>query len=306
MHHDHDHAHAHHHGAPDFGRAFAVGVVLNLAFVVCEVAFGLWSNSLALLADAGHNLSDVLALLLAWGAAVLARRRPTKRHTYGLRRSTVLAALVNAVALLVVVGGIAWEAMRRFGTTSEVSGDVVIAVAAIGVIVNGATAWMFMSARRHDLNMRGAYLHMATDAAVSLGVVVAGLVMRTTGWHWIDPAIGLVIVAVILIGTLGLLRDAVNLALDAVPAHIDPVAVERYLAGLSGVVAVHDLHIWGMSTTECVLTVHLVKPDATIDDALLGRIQLELRAQFGIGHSTVQFERGDSEHLCHQSAAAVV
>ncbi len=303
-HHHHHHGHAHEHG--DFGRVFVVGIVLNLTFVVIEFSFGLWARSLALLADAGHNLSDVLALLLAWGATVLARRLPTKRHTYGLRRSSVLVALFNALSLFVVIGGIAWEAIRRFGQVVAVADEVVIAVAAVGVLINGITAWMFLAGQKHDLIVRGAYLHMATDAAVSLGVVLAGVIMRLTSWYWIDSVVSLLIVTIIMAGSTGLLRDSLSLALDAVPKNIDPESVERYLASLPGVIAVHDLHIWGMSTSEAALTVHLVKPDANIDDALLERIHHELKEQFSIGHSTVQFECGDADHPCPQAPATVV
>lgn len=290
-------AHNHGHERYDYGRAFAVGTVLNLGFVLLEAGFGFWANSLALLADAGHNLSDVLGLLLAWGATYLAGRRPTARRTYGLRRSTILAALLNAVLLLVAVGGIAWEAIRRFGHPEPVSGITVVGVAAAGVAVNTATALLFMAGRRHDLNVRGAFLHMAADAGVSAGVVLAGLVIRYTGWAWVDPAASLLVVAVIAAATWGLFRESLDLALDAVPAGIDPAAVESYLAGLPGVAAVHDLHVWGMSTTEAALTVHLIKPDGRLDDGLLARMAEELHAKFGIAHVTIQLEQG-AEHDC--------
>ncbi len=221
--------HHHDHGPANYSRAFAVGVGLNAAFVALEVVFGLLAHSLALISDAGHNLSDVLGLLLAWGAGILAKRRPSERRTYGLRRSSILAALINAVVLLVVIGGVAWEAIRRFGDPGEVAGKTVIWVAAIGIGVNGSTAWLFLSGRKGDLNIRGAFLHMASDAVLALGVVVTGFVILATGWHWLDPAASLVISGVILIGTWGLLRDSVNLALDAVPEGIDMNAVESYL-----------------------------------------------------------------------------
>jgi cobalt-zinc-cadmium efflux system protein len=306
--HDHcgGHGHGHSHAPENFDRAFAIGVALNVGFVLVEVVFGLFSNSLSLLADAGHNLSDVLGLLLAWGASALARKQPTERHTYGLRRTSVLAALTNALILLVAVGAIAWEAILRFGQPEAIESGTVILVAAIGILINGFTAWLFMSGKEQDVNIRGAYLHMAADAAISFGVVVAATAMRFTGWLWLDPVVSLAIAVVIGIGTWGLLRESLSLALDAVPASIHPSEVEAYLASLPGVEAVHDLHIWAISTTEIALTVHLVKPDAVIDDALLVQINNELRDKFKIQHSTVQFEKGDVSHPCRQAPAEVV
>ena len=302
----HGPAHAHDHTPKDFGMAFAVGIALNLAFVATEAVYGYIANSLALLADAGHNLSDVLGLALAWGATVLVKRLPTKRRTYGLRRSSILASLINAVLLLVAVGAIAWEAIGRFQHPEPVSSGIVMAVAAVGIVINGITAWLFASGSKSDVNIRGAFLHMAADAAVSLGVVIAALAMRATGWLWLDPAVSLIIVVVITVGTWGLLRHSLDLVMDAVPPHIDPSKVETYLASLPGVVAVHDLHIWGMSTTEVALTVHLVKPDAQIDDALLTKIQHELHERFQIDHTTVQFELGDAAHPCGQAPVSAV
>ena len=289
----HGHACGHAHGPADYGRAFAIGVALNLGFVAVEAACGLLSGSLALVADAGHNLSDVLGLLLAWGASILVRRRPTLRRTYGLRRSSILAALVNAVFLLVAIGAIAWEAARRFGEPGPVAGGTVIGVALIGLAVNGATALLFLRGQQHDLNIRGAFLHMAADAGVSLGVALAGVAILLTGWRWLDPAVSLAVVAIIFIGTWGLLRDSVNLALDAVPEGIDTAAVEAYLRGLPAVAGVHDLHIWAMSTTETALTAHLVLPRGRGGDALLARACRELHDRFGIEHSTLQVEHGD-------------
>ncbi len=305
----HDHAHGgagHSHAPKNFGKAFAIGVALNLGFVVVELVFGLRAHSLALVADAGHNLSDVLGLLLAWGASALARTAPTQRRTYGLRGSSILAALFNAIFLLVSVGAIAWEAIRRFNQPAEVGGNIVISVALVGIAINTATALMFMSGRKGDLNIRGAFLHMMADAAVSAGVVVAGFAILWTGFHWIDPVVSLAIAAVIVVGTWGLLRDSINLSLDAVPAGIDPTAVEQYLRELPGVVRVHDLHIWAMSTTESALTAHLVKPDGKLDDPLLLRIQDELHDRFGIEHMTVQLECGDAGCLCSQEPPHVV
>ena len=288
----------HVHASNDYNRIFAVAVALNVGFVIVEAGFGVAARSLALLADAGHNLGDVLGLLLAWGATRLAQRRPSQRRTYGWRSSSILAAMLNAGLLLVAVGGIAWEAVRRFGSPGEVAGGTVIWVAAAGVVLNTATALLFVAGRKRDLNLRAAFLHMAADAAVSAGVVVAAVVMLRTGWMWLDPTVSLVIAAVILVGTWGLLRESVDLALAAVPAGIDPAAVEAYLGGLPGVTAVHDLHIWGMSTTESALTAHLVKPDPRDDDELLARACRELHDRFGIGHATLQWERGGHPAPC--------
>jgi cobalt-zinc-cadmium efflux system protein len=290
--------HGHSHGPANYGRAFAIGVVLNLLFVGIEALYGWRSNSLSLLADAGHNLSDVLGLVLAWVATVLAQRVPTARRTYGLRRSSILASLGNALLLLAAVIGIAWEAIVRLQDPQPIASGTVMVVASIGILINGLTAWMFMAGSKSDLNVRGAFLHMAADAAVSAGVVLAALAMRYTGWLWLDPVTSLAIALVITVGTWGRLRDSIDLSMDAVPRHIDPEKVEAFLRTLPGVVAVHDLHIWAMSTTEVALTVHLVKPDARVDDALLERIGHELAERFGIGHATVQLELGEGEYDC--------
>jgi cobalt-zinc-cadmium efflux system protein len=295
--------HGHSHGPPDFGRAFAIGIALNLLFVGIEAFYGWLSNSLSLLADAGHNLSDVLGLVLAWIATVLARRVPTARRTYGLRRSSILASLGNALLLMAAVIGICWEAVLRLRHPEPIASDTVMLVAGAGILINGLTAWLFASGSKGDLNVRGAFLHMAADAAVSAGVVLAALAMRYTGWLWLDPVTSLAIALVITIGTWGLLRDSIDLSLDAVPRHIDPSAVEAYLASLPGVRAAHDLHIWAMSTTEVALTVHLVKPDAVVDDALLSQIGGELARRFGIGHATVQLELGDG--ACGQAPGSI-
>jgi cobalt-zinc-cadmium efflux system protein len=254
-HHHHDHNHGHHHHAPkNYNKAFVIGTALNIGFVAIEASFGLLTQSLALLADAGHNLSDVLGLLLAWGASVLAQQPPTQRYTYGLRRSSILAALLNAIILLLAMGAIAWESIRRFFSPNEVPGMTIIIVAAIGVVINTATALLFMSGREGDLNIRGAFWHMAADALVSVGVVLAGMAILLTGWLWFDPVVSLVIVVVVVYGTWQLLRDSVNLALDAVPREIEPQAVRQFLCERPGVEQVHDLHIWAMSTTETALT----------------------------------------------------
>jgi cobalt-zinc-cadmium efflux system protein len=293
-HHDHSHSHGHagHSHAPDnFGTAFAIGASLNAGFVVAELIFGYAANSLALISDAVHNLSDVIALLLAWGAAWLAQKQPTQRHTYGYRRASILAALFNAGLLLVAVGGIVVEAVNRFSQPEPLAGWTVVVVAAIGVAINGFTALLFMRGRHGDLNIRGAYLHMVADAGVSLGVVVAALVIMVTGWLWLDPAISLVISAVVFWSGWGLARDSVNLALDGVPRGIELVEVRDYLAGLDGVAEVHDLHVWAMSTNETALTAHLVRPGGT-DDAFLHRVCEELSHRFNIHHPTLQIEAG--------------
>jgi cobalt-zinc-cadmium efflux system protein len=293
--HGHDHAeaaHGHSHAPKDFGFAFAVGTGLNVAFIVVEVIAGLLANSVALLADAGHNLSDVLGLLMAWGASLLVKRRPTLRYTYGYGASTILAALANAVMLLVAVGAIAWEAVQRWGTEPPVSGKTVIVVAAIGIVINGFTAWLFASGRERDVNIRGAYLHMAADAVVSLGVVVAGFAMLMTGWNWLDPLVSLVIAAVIVWGTWGLLRDTMRLALHGVPSGISAARVSSRLEALPGVVSLHDLHIWPMSTTETALTCHLVMPGGHPGDAFILKATKMLHDEFEIRHATLQFEVG--------------
>ena len=309
--HSHDHSDSHSHGsckghnhshAPkNFDRAFVIGIALNFGFVVIEAIYGVLSNSLALLADAGHNLSDVLALLLAWGASVWVRRTPTERRTYGFRRSSILVALFNALVLLVAVGGIAWEAILRFMHPEPVASGTVMLVATVGIFINGFTAWLFVSGKKQDVNIRGAYLHMAADAAISLGVVVAAVVIYFTDWLWLDPVASILIAIIITLGTWGLLRESLDLALDAVPKNIHPAEVEAYLSGLPGVAAVHDLHIWSVSTTEVALTVHLVKPDAVIDDVLLSKINTALRNKFGIAHTTIQLEQGSNAHPCAQA-----
>lgn len=291
-------AHNHDHGRASYNRAFAIGVTLNAVFVVAEAAAGLLVGSVALLADAGHNLSDVLGLLLAWGAALLATRRPTEKRTYGFRRATILASLLSAVLLLVALGAIAWEAIGRFVSPAPVSGTALILVAGIGVVVNGATALLFAAGRKRDLNIRGAYLHMMADAGVSLGVVGAGVAIGLTGWLWLDPTISLAIVLIILVGTWGLLRDSLNLTMDAVPADIDSVQVRAYLSELPGVSELHDLHIWAMSTTESALTAHLVMPEPRHDEEFLIQIERVLLDRFGIDHATIQVENAPLSHAC--------
>lgn len=302
---EHDQGHGHHHGAgghshapASFGTAFAIGITLNLAYVAGEVVYGLIAHSLALLADAGHNFGDVMGLGGAWLAAILSKRQPSQRFTYGLRRTSILAALSNAIILLVVTGGIAWEGILRLLDPQPVGGFIIMVVAAAGILINGVTAFMFMSGRKGDLNIKGAFMHMASDALVALGVVVAGAIILWTGWLWLDPAISLVVSAIIVIGTWSLLRDSVSLSLDAVPTSVDESKVAKFLKNLPGVIEIHDLHIWGMSTTETALTVHLVRPGATLDDKMLHHTAEELKEHFGIGHATFQVENGSNEYAC--------
>lgn len=280
----------------------AAGVSLNAAFVAAEVVAGIQAGSLSLLADAGHNASDVLGLLLAWGASWLARRPPSRRYTWGLRRSTIYAALANAVLLLVACGGIAWEAVHRLREPAPVAGSVVIAVAAIGVVINTLTALLFIKGHA-DANVRGAYLHMAADAAVSLGVVVAGVAIAATGLTWIDPVVSLVIAVVIVAGTWGLFRESLDLALDAVPRGVDPAAIEAALAAVTGVGEVHDLHVWGASTSEVSLTAHLVALDGCDRDRLLAAAHAVLRERFRVAHATLQIESPLAADACPQRPA---
>ena len=305
----HEHHHHHHaEAAAGMGAIFAFGVVLNLGFVVAEAGFGVVSHSVALIADAGHNLGDVLGLAIAWGAAALARRRPSHRYTYGFRSSSILAALFNAIVLLIAVGAIAVEAANRFMAPEPVATGMVMVVAAIGIIVNGATALLLRRGHRHhrDANVRAAFLHAAADAGVSLGVVLTGALVLVTGWLWLDPAASLVVALIIVVGTWRLLRDSVNMALDAVPPGIDPAAVRAHLAAFAGVCAVHDLHIWPMSTTETALTCHLVIPAGHPGDHALAGLAAELNARFGIEHTTIQVETGDPDHPCRLDADHVV
>ncbi len=304
--HHHTHGGGHVHAPATFGRAFAIGVALNGAYVVAEAAFGVWANSLALISDAGHNLGDVLALAVAWGAMRMARRPPGGRYTYGLSGASILAALANAVMLLVVTGGIAWAAILRLGHPEPAAGATVMIVAAVGVVINGVTAWMFARGRKGDVNIRAAFQHMAADALVAAGVVATGGLIALTGWMWLDPAASLAIGVVIVAGAWGLMRESLDLALDAVPAGVDKGAVRDYLAGLPGVTDVHDLHIWGMSTTGTALTAHLVRPGAELDDGLLHEACHALETRFKVHHATLQIERGDGGEPCHLADEAVV
>jgi cobalt-zinc-cadmium efflux system protein len=304
--HAHGHAHAHSHEIPADGISLRMGiaVALNLVFVVVEGGFGFASNSVALIADAGHNLSDVLGLVCAWGALMLGRRPPGAKFTYGLGRSSVLAALANAVLLLLACGAIAWEAASRLGSPPPVAGRTVMIVAAIGIALNGISAWMLHAGSHGDLNRRSAYLHMLSDAVVSAGVVLSGLLIIWSGWSLIDPIVSLVIVAVILVSTWRLLRDSLTLSLDGVPASVNSSAVLSYLADQRGVTDVHDLHIWALSTTSIALTAHLVVPDRGAEDALLTSLTPDLKRRFQIQHATLQIERDRCEHGCEDEAAA--
>ncbi len=302
----HDHGgHNHAHAPADFGAAFAIGIALNVGFVAIEAAFGLIAGSVALLSDAGHNLGDVLGLSAAWLASRLVQRAPSARFTYGLRGSSILAALFNAVFLLLTVGAISWEAILRLAHPAPVAGNVVMVVAAIGIVVNGVTAWLFASGQKDDINLRGAFLHMASDALVSAGVVASGFVILATGWLWLDPLTSLAVNVVIVWGTWGLLRDSLGMSMAAVPAGVDPAKLRAFLAARPGVSAVHDLHVWPISTTETALTCHLVMPAGHPGDAFLHDLAAELARRFRIGHSTLQIET-DPQLACALAPDEVV
>jgi cobalt-zinc-cadmium efflux system protein len=299
--HDHGHSHGHHHHHIDpngNGRAFALAIGLNTAFVAIEFIYGFIANSTALMADAGHNLSDVLGLLVAWGAAVLTRSAPNRRYTYGLRGSSILAALFNALILMMACGVILWEAVHRFTSPAPVAGMTVAVVAAIGVAINGFSAWLFMAGSKDDINIRGAYQHMAADAAISLGVVISGLAIMATGWAWLDAAVSIVIVLFILVSTWALLRESLRMALAAVPDNVDAAKVTDFLHARPGVTAIHDLHIWAMSTTETALTAHLVMPAGYPGDAAVDAITDQLKSDYAIHHCTLQIEMGTTVHGC--------
>jgi cobalt-zinc-cadmium efflux system protein len=302
--HNHTH-HSHGHGRLNYGRAFLIGIALNLLYVAGEAVAGVLSGSLALLADAGHNLGDVLSLSLSWGAAMLSRRQPSSRYTYGLRSTSILAALANAIILLVVTGGIAWEAIWRITHPMPVTSGVVIGIATVGILVNGGTALLFSSGGA-DLNIKSAFMHLAADAVVTAGVVATGVVIWLTSWEWLDPAVSLVVSVVIVVGTWGLLKSAIGLALDAVPEGVDAGAVRSHLLALPGVTGLHDLHIWGMSTTETALTCHLVMPGGHPGDATLTGVAQQLQHDFGIHHTTIQIELADTDAICALTPEHVV
>ena len=289
--HDHGHGHGHGHTQASFDRAFGVGIALNLAFVAVEAFYGWKIDSLALLADAGHNLSDVIGLVLAWGGALAGRLRPDARHTYGWKRASILAAFVNALLLLVAMGSLGWEAVQRLQVPQAVQGVTIMAVAGVGIVVNGVTALLFMRGRQGDLNIRGAFLHMVADALVSAGVVVAGGLALWFGWTWLDPVVSLLIAAVIVIGTWRLFKQSLHLLFDGVPDGVDLQAVQRLLESLPGVTRVHDLHVWAMGTSQVALTAHLVMPQVLADDGFLQDATRQLHERFEIEHVTIQVVR---------------
>jgi cobalt-zinc-cadmium efflux system protein len=294
----------HHHGPAEFSRAFAIGIALNTGFVAVEAFYGWKFGSLALLADAGHNLSDVAGLVLAWGGALAGRLEPNPRHTYGWKRASILAAFANALLLLLAMGSLAWEAIGRLSQPSPIQGSAIMGVAAVGIAINSATALLFMKGRAHDLNIRGAFLHMAVDALVSAGVVVAGALALWKGWNWIDPVVSLVIVIVILVGTWSLLRHSLHMLFDGVPFEIDPVAVQQYLESLPGVRQVHDLHIWAMGTSQIALTAHLVMPAGHPDDVFLHEATQNLHDRYAIEHVTLQVVREPFCQPCVKAPAS--
>lgn len=302
-HHHHDqHAHGHHHAHFSFShnKAFAWSVILNLGFTIVEVIYALLANSMSLLADAGHNFSDVIGLIFAWGANWLLTRPVKGRFSYGYKKSTILAALANALLLILATGMIAYESIRRFIYPVTINAHLVIIVALIGIFINGGTALMFMKGRESDLNIKAAFLHLASDALIAAGVVVSGIVIIFTHWLWLDPAIGLIIVVAILFGTWGVLRDSINLIMDAVPRGVNHAEVQKYLSKIKGVTAVHDLHIWGLSTQEIALTAHLVMPQDVLSDQDYLDINQALKEQFNINHVTLQVEKGSLDHPCGQ------
>ena len=303
--HKHGFGHHHVHTPASFGTAFAIGIAVNTLYLAVEAVWGVYAHSLSLIADAGHNLSDVLALAAAWLAEYLSRKSPTARFTYGLRRSSILAALANAIILMLVTGGVAWEAIHRLMAPTPVAGMTMMVVAGVGIVVNGASAMLFAAGQKGDLNIRGAFLHLMADALTSLAVVVAGGLVLLTHVAWIDPAISLAISVVVVLSTWSLLRDSLDMALDAVPREVDPGAVESFLRGTPGVADLHDLHIWPISTTETALTVHLVRnadpADGQSDTRLLDTLVTTLRQRFGIAHPTVQMETPDYGPTCHLS-----
>ena len=304
MSHHHDHSHGHCHAPDTFGRAFAIGITLNVIFLLLEFTFGYISNSLSLLADAGHNLGDVLGLAAAWGASVLTRGPPTPRRSYGLKASSILAALFNATLLLVTTGGIAWESLQRLRAPESVQSTTVMAIAAIGILINCATAMLFFAGRKSDLNVNAAFQHMAYDALVAFGVVVGGFIIYKTGLRWIDPVLGLIICVVIIWGTWGLLKASTHLALQGTPPSIDPAEVQAFLLTMDGVTEVHDLHIWGMSTTEIALTAHIVVKSGVDTDELLHIVAAQLHDRFEVEHPTIQVETGS--HRCPLASNLII
>lgn len=302
-HHGHDHHHHGHHHMPatqSINKAFAWSVILNLGFTIAEIIYALLANSMSLLADAGHNLSDVIGLLFAWGANWLLTRPARRRFSYGYKKTTILAALANALMLILATGMIAYESILRLMHPQNIHEKIVIIVALIGILINGGTALLFMRDRESDLNIKAAFLHLASDAFIAMGVVFTGIMIYFLHWLWLDPVVGLVIVLAILVGTWGVLRDSINLIMDAVPSGLDHTGVKEYLTNIKGVTAIHDLHIWGLSTREVALTAHLVMPNETLTDENYLQISRDLKKQFKINHVTLQVEKGSLEHMCEQ------
>ena len=306
----HNHSHAHgescSHAPKNYNAIFFFGITLNLIFVAAEATYGVLSNSMSLVADAGHNFSDVIGLVLAWGAFWLTKRKPTARFTYGLRKSSILSALLNAVILLIAVGAIVWEAIHRFFNPVEVQSTTVMIVATVGILINTGTALLFLKDREHDINIRGAFLHMAADALISLGVVISAFVIGYTNWQWVDPVTSIIISIVIVIGTWQLLKESISMSMDAVPNGIDPEKVKAYLTSVDGVTEIHDLHIWAMSTTETALTAHLVIKCPDLENKLLKKITEELKGKFKIHHPTLQLELSDQAFVCDLKSDEVV
>ncbi|HSW69494.1 MAG TPA: cation diffusion facilitator family transporter [Gammaproteobacteria bacterium] len=300
--HDHNHDHSgHHHPVPhSFNKAFGIAILLNFAFTIFQATYAIIANSMGLLADAAHNFGDVFGLVLAWGASWLLTLPPNKRYSYGFKRTTIMAALTNALILVASSALIAYESIYKFWHLSQVNERIVIIVALIGIIINGSTAMLFMKGAHHDLNIKGAFLHLLGDAFISIGVVVSGILILFTRQMWIDPLVGLLIIVVILWGTWGLLRDSTRLILDAIPRHIDRQGVETYFKNISGVQTVHDLHIWGLSTKEVAMTIHLIMPANPLSDEDFIKINRDLKNQFRIDHVTIQVEKGSSEFPCQQ------
>ncbi len=296
----HNHSHSHTPETRDFNKAFIIGIALNIIYIVVEVTYGILVDSLALIADAGHNLSDVLGLILAWAASYLVKKSATDKYTYGFKKSSVLAAFLNAMILLVAIGVIIWEAINRFSEPREIPGTTIMIVAGVGVVINAVTAWLFFSGRKHDLNIKGAFMHMAADAGISLGVVMVGLILTFTNLYWLDPVVSIVIALIIFWGTWDLLKDSTSLALDAVPRDVDKEGVENYLDSLPEIDGFHDLHIWAMSTTETAMTVHVVVPKKDDRNKLITKISTDLREKFGIVHTTIQTEDAGEEE-CTQN-----
>lgn len=297
----HDHSHHHHHQPANYGKAFAIGIGLNVLYVIVETFYGLRINSSALLADAGHNATDVISLLLAWAATWVAQKRPSGKYTYGLRKTTIMASLVNGLLIFAAAGLILWDAIEKIQNPVAIPGNTLMIVAAIGIVVNTGTALLFMKGQKDDLNIKGAFLHMAADAGVTLAVLIGGLVMKYTGAYWVDPVLSFLIVVVIIYSAWGLLRDSVNLAIDAVPKDIDCEKVETFLENIDKVREVHDLHIWALSTTQTALTAHLVVPEDH-DDNFIFKIRDQLKEKFNIDHSTLQIEKtfDDEEYRHHK------